>query len=208
MKRPRIRFSNRLKCLLCYLLAFSLPLLALWAGLGLIYPYRLAGTAPNVAQNALQWLPGLKTLFPAIDEMASLAAESSSPVPEALRQALARRETIWQLFIAVCGLAGWGMTLLLQLLWRIRFHRTVGAADRTRVAIRHYRLNLLLLLALNGGLAALIWGLGVRFIPGRTLWDYLAYFLPYGLNLLAAFWVFRLAAPPAISGRHGFFKRM
>lgn len=208
MKRLHVRFSNRLKCLLCYLLAFSLPLLALGAGLGLIYPYRLAGTAPNVAQNILRWLPGLEGPLPILGEMASLAADPSAPGPEALRQALAHRETVWLLFAAGCSLAGWGLTLLIQLLWRIRFRSAIGAADRTHAAIRHYRLDMLLLLALNGGLAALVWGLGVRFISGRTLWDYLAYFLPFGLNLLAALLVYRLAAPPAISGRHGFFKRI
>lgn len=208
MKRLRIRFSNHLKCLLCYLLAFLLPLLALGGGLWLIYPYRLAGTAPNVAQNALNWLPGLNRLFPALREMASLAAEPTSLASEALRQALARRETIWQLFASACGLAGWGLTLLIQLLWRARFHSAVGAAARTQAAIRGYRLGMLGLLILNLGLAALVWGLGVRFITGRTLWDYLVYFLPYGLNPLAALAAYRLAAPPVISGRRGFFKRI
>lgn len=208
MKRPRIRFSNHLKCLLCYLLAFLLPLLALGGGLWLIYPYRLAGTAPNVAQNILNWLPGLEQLFPALREMASLAADPSTLTPEALRLALTQRETIWQLYASVCGLAGWGLTLLIQLLWRARFHSAIGAAARTQAAIRGYRLGMLGLLVLNLGLAALVWGLGVRFITERTCWDYLVYFLPYGLNLLAAFVAYRLAAPPVISGRRGFFKRI
>lgn len=75
-------------------------------------------------------------------------------------------------------------------------------------AIRTYRLTLLWLCAVNAAFAAVVWLAGVRWIPGRTGWDLAAYFGCYALNVLAAAAVSRLAAPPAISGRHAFFKRL
>ena len=84
----------------------------------------------------------------------------------------------------------------------------MGAASQTGRAIRSYRLRMILLAGINGLMAALVWLAGVRFIGDRGLWDVLTYFLPYPLHLLAAWLVFRLAAPAAISGRHGFFKRL
>ena len=67
---------------------------------------------------------------------------------------------------------------------------------------------MILLAVINGLMAALVWLAGVRFIGDRGLWDVHTYFLPYPLHLLAAWLVFRLAAPAVISGRHGFFKRL
>ncbi len=48
-RRIRIRRTNRLKCLVCYLVCFALPVLWQFIGLWLIYPYKLAATAPNAA---------------------------------------------------------------------------------------------------------------------------------------------------------------
>lgn len=67
---------------------------------------------------------------------------------------------------------------------------------------------LLALCALNVAFAALVWFSGMRSIPGRNLWDALAYWGCYPLNVLAAAAVSRLAAPPVISGRHAFFRRL
>lgn len=203
-----IRYSNRCKCLLCYLLAFALPLLWLAAAVWFLYPYRLAGTAPNVAANLLALCPGLEGLLPALGQTAQACATPDGLSPEALRLALAARDQVWLLFVAGCALFAWGMTLLLQLIWRARFSSAVCAASQTAKAIRSYRLRMLLLALVNGLTAALVWLAGVRFIAGRGLWDIATYFFPYLLHLLAAWMVFRLAAPAAISGRHGFFKRL
>ena len=203
-----IRYSNRCKCLLCYLLAFALPLLWLAAAVWFLYPYHLAGTAPNVAANLLSLFPWLEKLLPSLAQTARACAAPDGLSPQALRVALAERERVWLWFVAGCALLAWGLTLLVQLIWRARFSSAVGAASRTDRAIRSYRLRMVLLAVINSLIAALVWLAGVRFIEDRGLWDSLAYFLPYLLHLLAAWLVFRLAAPAAISGRHGFFKRL
>lgn len=203
-----IRYSNRCKCLLCYLLAFALPLLWLAAAVWFLYPCRLAGTAPNVAANLLSLCPGLEKLLPSLTQTAQLCAVPEGLGGQAFRVALVARERVWLAFTTGCALLVWGLTLLFQLGWRARFSSAVGAASQTGRAIRSYRLRMILLAGINGLMAALVWLAGVRFIGDRGLWDALTYFLPYPLHLLAAWLVFRLAAPAAISGRHGFFKRL
>mgnify|MGYP006976136665 CR=1 FL=1 len=203
-----IRYSNRCKCLLCYLLAFALPLLWLAAAVWFLYPCRLAGTAPNVAANLLSLCPGLEKLLPSLTQTAQLCAVPEGLGGQAFRVALVARERVWLAFTTGCALLVWGLTLLVQLGWRARFSSAEGAASQTGRAIRSYRLRMILLAGINGLMAALVWLAGVRFIGDRGLWDVLTYFLPYPLHLLAAWLVFRLAAPAAISGRHGFFKRL
>ena len=110
--------------------------------------------------------------------------------------------------IAAAALAAWLITLAVQLLWRAGQRSAIQPARATRRAIRTYRLTLLWLCAVNAAFAAVVWLAGVRWIPGRTGWDLAAYFGCYALNVLAAAAVSRLAAPPAISGRHAFFKRL
>ena len=56
--------------------------------------------------------------------------------------------------------------------------------------------------------AAALWLLGVQFVQGRTGWDYVIYFCPFLLNGLVAIVCFRLAAPPVLSGKGAFFKRL
>ena len=62
--------------------------------------------------------------------------------------------------------------------------------------------------AVNLAGAAALWLLGVQFVQGRTGWDYAIYFSPFLLNALAAVGCFRLAAPPVLSGKGAFFKRL
>ena len=128
--------------------------------------------------------------------------------PEALRAALFSREQSWLWFLATCALAAWLITLAVQLLWRAGQRSAIQPARAARRAIRTYRLTLLWLCAVNAAFAAVVWLAGGRWIPGRTGWDLAAYFGCYALNVLAAAAVSRLAAPPAISGRHAFFKRL
>ena len=99
-------------------------------------------------------------------------------------------------------------TLLLQLIWRWSHTRGLQGAKAVNRAVAHYRLSMLVILLINAALAVAVWLLGVQFIAGRGLWDYLTYFGAYGLNVIAAIVCFRLAAPPAISGKKAFFKRL
>lgn len=204
MTSLHIRYSNRLKCLLCYLVFFSLPLAWQAAALRLIYPYKLAGTAPNAARLLADALA-----FPVnwLDALAR-SCEPVSASSASLRAALEAREASWFLFLTLCALAAWLLTLTVQLLWRARRTCAIQPARATRRAIRAYRLMLLALCALNVAFAALVWFSGMRSIPGRNLWDALAYWGCYPLNVLAAAAVSRLAAPPVISGRHAFFRRL
>ena len=200
----RLRWSNRVKCLVCYLVCFALPLLWQAAASLWIYPLKLTGTAPNVALHLQAALP----FSPAPLDALARSGEAVAATPEALRAALFSREQSWLWFLAACALAAWLITLAVQLLWRAGRRSAIQPARAARRAIRTYRLTLLWLCAVNAAFAAVVWLAGVRWIPGRTGWDLAAYFGCYALNVLAAAAVSRLAAPPAISGRHAFFKRL
>lgn len=204
-KRLRLRTTGGLKPLLCYLLCFALPLLWQWAGLRLVYPYKLAHTAPSIADTLLSLLP---TRPEALEAAALSAALPTVSSPDLWSAALAMRDDQWRLFVAVCFLAAWGLSLLLQLWWRIRHSRAINAARLAKRARRTYRVQLSLILLVNLLFVALVYLCGVQHIAGRTLWDALVYYPAYGLNVLAAMVCFRLAAPPAISGKHAFFKRL
>ncbi|MBE5801727.1 MAG: hypothetical protein E7319_05495 [Clostridiales bacterium] len=204
-KRLRLRASNRFKVLLCYLICFSLPLLWQWAGLWLVYPYKLAFSAPTIADTLAQLLPAPPA---ALLEAASAAADPLAGGHQVWSQALQIRDLHWQRFVLVCFGIAFLATLVLQLLWRILHGRAINAAKQARRAKRNYRLTQLGIWLLNAAVAYGLWYLGVSKITGRTLWDLLVYFPPYVLNALAALLCFRLAAPPVISGKHGFFKRL
>lgn len=204
-KRLRLRTSGGLKPLLCYLVCFALPLLWQYAGLFLVYPFKLANTAPAIAETLVKLLP----VYPAPLEAAAMEAALPAVSDPALWQtALSLRDDHWRLFAAACFLAAWLVTLLIQLWWRMRHSKAINAAKLARRAKHTYRLNMLLIIAVNAAMALILWLCGVQHIFGRTLWDYLVYFPAYGLNVLAAMVCFRLAAPPAISGKHAFFKRL
>ena len=185
----RLRFSNRLKCLLCYLIAFSLPLLWHVAALAFLYPYQLAMTAPDVA-------PLLDPLLPAL------------PEADTYRQAVEQREALWLAFVAAMGLSAWLCTLAIQLLWRFTRRCSVRPFRAAQRAVRSLRAVLLCILLLNAGAAWLLWHVGVSRIAGHTLWDFIVYFGIFVLLPVAAWFVSRYAAPPALSGRHGYFKRI
>ena len=204
-RRVRVRFSNRFKCLLCYVACFALPLLYQAAGLWLVYPYRLASTAPSLARTLLDALPMLEG---ALGEVARRSELAGTLGPQALLQTLAYRDLVWRVALGGWFALAWLTTLLWQLGWRAAHAKPVMAARATQRAVASYRVNLLLILALNAGFAAVVWLVGVQFIQGRTAWDYLTYFVAYALNVLAALCCFRLAAPPVLSGRRAFFKRL
>ena len=196
--RPlRVRYSNHFKCLLCYLIVFLLPLLAQGMGLVWIYPYKLSGTAPDLGQTLPEVLPGLSPL------LEGLQSRLSGLVP-----GLTSRELLWLLFLGSCGFAAWLLTLLIQLLWRLSHGKATFAARRVRRGVHSMRWMLLLLWLLNAAFAFGIWMLGLGFVPRKTPWDYLCCYPLYLLNPLCAWVVSRLAAPPVLSSRNGFFKRL
>lgn len=203
--RLRLRASNRFKVLLCYLISFAVPLLWQWAGLWLLYPYKLANTAPPIADTVSALWPGLSGSLAAMAQDAALPLQGD---PGRWIAVLQLRDRHWILFLAVCFAALWLLTILLQLVWRFRCRKGIHASRMADRARRSYRINMLILLVLNAAMALFIYLAGVQHIPGRTLWDWLVYFPAYGLNVLAAAAVSRLAAPSVISGKHAFFKRL
>lgn len=204
-RRMRIRYTNRFKCLLCYLVCFSLPLLWQLMSNLILYPYKLAGTAPNVTEQFLNVFPFLRG---ALGGLAAQAAIPAAATAASLSSALAAREEGWLAFLALCTLLAWLLTLLVQLLWRF-LHRGPLLASRALLsAIRAYRLTMLCVLLINAAFAATVWYFGLRHVAGRTPWDFFAAFGSYVFNLLAAFFVSRFAAPPTLSGKHAFFKRL
>ena len=110
----RLRWSNRVKCLMCYLVCFALPLLWQAAASLWIYPLELTGTAPNVALHLQAALP----FSPAPLDALARSGEAAAATPDALRAALFSREQSWLWFLAACALAAWLITLAVQLLWR------------------------------------------------------------------------------------------
>jgi len=193
--------SNHIACLLCYLIAFAIPALWEYAAIRLIYPWKLASTAPDVAAHLLN-------AFPALGQWISPVAATAAGGAFSLREILAAREAVWLTALWTSAAAAWLVTLLIQLAWRVTHRQPVFSARQTARAIRSYRLTMAFLWLLNAGIAAGIWWFGVQHITGRTLWDYLVSFGIYLLNPLAAMLVSRLAASPAISGKHAFFKRL
>ncbi len=199
LKNLRLRKGNVIACLLCYAAAFAVPVLWQYVALVLIYPWKLAATAPDAAAHLLDAFP-----FLPLAELAAKTAENAAP----LRDVLALREEVWLGILTACAGLCWMFTLILQLIWRFTHRKAILGARQTVRAIRSYRLTLLVIWVLNSLFAGFLWRFGVQFIPGRTLWDYAVSFGIYLLLPLAAIVVSRLAAPPAISGRHAFFKRI
>lgn len=200
-RRLRMRSGNHLQCLLCYLIVFSVPLVWQYIMLRMVYPWKLAATAPDVAAHLL-------AAFPFLDGWLSPIAASTADNASALRDVLAAREQVWLWALGVCAACAWLLTLLVQLIWRFANRSPILSARATARAIRSYRLTMLIVWLLNAAIAAGVWLFGVAFIAGRTLWDHLVSFGVFLLIPLAAAIVSRLAASPAISGKHAFFKRI
>jgi len=204
-RHSRVRYSNRVKVLLLYLLAWSLAMLIPLAGLVWVYPYTLAATGPALAEHAAAALPFAKGwLEEAIRETAVTEGMSVA----SMTGALAARDLQWRVFLAGCQQVCWLVSLCLQVIWRGMYRHSLGVASVARRALRTYRITLFVVLLVNGMGALLVYFLGMRFIGGKTLWDWLISMNGFGLNLAAAWLCFRLGAPPAISGKRAFFKRL
>ena len=197
----RMHAGNHAVCLICYAAAFAIPLLWEYIAIRMLYPWKLASTAPDVHAHLLN-------AFPALDRWLSPVAVPAAGNAFSLREMLAVREENWLTALVICALAAWGLTLLVQLIWRFTNRSLLFTARKTFRAIRAYRLTMLIIWLLNAAMAFAVWHFGVQHITGRTLWDYLVSFGIYLLNPLAALFVSRFAASPAISGRHAFFKRL
>jgi len=195
-----LKYHNRFKVLMCYALAWGLALLLPTLGLRYLYPYKLAGTAPALSQTITALLP-------------EAAQGASVPLPpgadaQTLQAALNTRDLAWRYIVSGVTALAWALSLVWQLLWRVRFSHPGQAARAALRARRSYRLSMAGIWALNLLAAALLYLGGVRQIADRGLWDYLLYFTGFVLNPLAAMLCFRLAAPPSVSGRHAFFRRL
>ena len=200
-RRLRMHPGNLPACLACYLIAFGLPVLWQYAAIHWIYPWKLASTAPDVTAQLLRAMPLLDRW---IDPVAAVSADGAF----SLRYMLAAREEAWLGYLNISAAAAWLGTLIMQLLWRFTHRKPLFSARQNARAIRSCRLMLAVVWLMNIALAAGVWLSGVQHITGRTLWDYLVSFGVYPLLPLAAALVSRLAASPAISGKHAYFKRL
>lgn len=200
-KLLRMRSGNHLWCLLCYLAAFAVPVLWQAAAIRLIYPFKLYGTAPDIAAHLIN-------AFPFLAEPLSPVASFTAENVELLRQTIAARDQVWLAALVLCAAAAWGITLLIQLVWRFSHCSPISSARTVQRAIRSYRIMMLFVWLINAAIAAGVWLFGVQFIAGRTAWDYIVSFGVFLLIPLSAALVSRLAASPVISGKHAFFKRI
>lgn len=200
-----VHYSNKTKVLLCYLLAWGFVLLAVLVGLAWVYPYQLAGTAPNIAENLAASFPFLAS---PLESSRQAAAIGDGAGAAAVSLALSARDGAWRMFVASTIGACWVLSLLGQLGWRFAYRRPLLVAQATRRAVHTYRLVFLSIVALNLLGALAVYLLGMRFVEGKTLWDWLIDMGGFGLNGFAAWLCFRMAAPPAISGKGAFFKRL
>ena len=197
----RMRSGNPVFCLCCYLIAFAVPVLWQYAALAHVYPWKLAATAPDFAAHLCAAFPFLSQQLAPV---AALTAEGSA----ALREVMAMREEVWLFSLAFLAFIAWAATLVLQLLWRFTNRSPLFSSQQTNRAVRRCHFMLVCVWGLNLLIAAFLWLFGVQHIIGRTLWDYAVCFGVFALNPLAAWIVSRLAASPAISCRHGYFKRI
>ncbi len=201
----KIRFHNRIRVLLCYALAWSLALLPAYVLLTRVYPYRLVGTAPDLTPVA----DSLRAVLPEVFLQALDASRVQAGMGRAaMVTALAARETVWLYSVGGAVLAAALISLLIQLCWRFSFRRPRLAARTALRAVAAYRWSMLVIWLVNLLFLLGLYLLGVRRIAGRTAWDalfYIGVFIPIPL---AATVCVRLAAPPSLSGKHGFFRRL
>jgi len=205
IRKIRVRYSNKTKVLICYALTWSLALLLPAVGLLWVFPYTLVGTAPGIAENLATAVPVLSGW---LADSIRAAAFTEGMSPQLLADALAARDLQWRVFVGGLTALHWALCLLIQFIWRSVYTRPVGIARAAHRAVRTYRLTFLGIVLLGAAGGALVYLLGMRFIGGRTVWDWLLCMGGFVLNVLASLVCFRLAAPPAISGKRAFFKRL
>ena len=195
---PRARARRAWKVALMVLCC--LGLLAAWLlfALGTLYPRYLARTAPEEA------LPYLATAGEQ-----SAAALTPEMTPEARIRAYDLRDNLWRR--GLLALQGGGVVLmyLMVLLWRLHLKRHALPYGRQarRAGSTCFVTGLAVLLA-QLGLAWVCWHYGLRFVAGRTRWDYLCALGCYPLTWLCSVPLRRLGAPAAYCARRGAFRRL
>ena len=204
-RRSRIKYHSRLKVLLCYVLCWGVAALLTYAALRWVFPCKLVGASPDVLGNLSRAFPFLRG--PLAGAQAALQTGPQADAAEIAR-AMALRDLYWRQFVGGCVGVAMALSLILQLCWRAAFSRVRRASRATGRAIRWYHLLMTVILLLNAGAALFLYLIGVRFIAGRTLWDYAVYYGGFALTALASALCFRLAAPPTLSGYRAFFKRL
>ena len=200
--KQRIRYHNHTKVLLCYVMAWGLALLIPFVLLAYVFPYTLAGSAPQLVD------PSASGLCLPMQAIAGLARHAARPTGQLLLDQIAMRDLIWRVWVGCATLGAWALALAAQLLWRARYVRPRSGARAAMGAVRTFRVTLLAIAAVCALGALGVYLAGVRWIAGRTAWDYAVYFGGFACTPLAAWACFRLAAPPAISGKKAFFKRL
>ena len=203
--KKRVKYHNRTKVLLCYLLTWGLALLLPFLALKFVYPVKLAATAPELLQS----VEALPFALPA-EAYAAVAATAFTQGMEqsALQAAITARDLVWRYTVGGVVALAWTLSLLWQLLWRAFYIRPRQGARAAMRAVTTYRWSLAGIMLLNLLGAVFVFWLGVRQVAGRTAWDFLVYFNGFALAPLAAMACFRLGAPPAISGKNAFFRRL
>ena len=205
MRKRKTPYTNKTKVILCYVILWSLAVIVPLLGLWWVFPYKLVGTSPEIAKIVAEILPPVRGM---LAESIRGAAFSEGMTAVELGDMIAARDLQWRVFVGGLAALLWIISLNVQLIWRSFYVRPVGITRASFRAVRSYRLTMLGILAFNAGGAFLVYAMGMQFVAGRTLWDWLIYVNGFVLNVLAAFLCFRFAAPSAISGKYSFFKRL
>lgn len=195
---PRARVRRAWKVALMDLCI--LGLLAAWLlfALGALYPRYLARTAPEEA------LPYLAT-----SAEQTAAVLSPDMTPEARARAYDLRDNLWRRGLLVLQGGGAVIMYLLVLLWRLHLKRHTLPYGRQvrRAGYTCFFTGMAILLA-QLALAWVCWRYGLRFVAGRTPWDYLCALGCYPLTWLCSVPLRRLGAPAAYCARRGAFRRL
>jgi len=201
VRQTKTKYTNRVKVLIFYIVIWCLAIFLPVAGLVKVYPSELNSAAPAIAKHLAEAFPGSSTWLQGYID----SAEGRNGTSQAAKQ---EADLQWCFFIGAVTAATWLASLFTQLCWRSFYVSPVRPARAARQAIQSYRLLLLAIILANMAASASIYGLGLRFVEGRTAWDWALSMGGLALNILAAFLSFRFAAPPSISGKHSFFKRL
>lgn len=194
---PRARARRAWKVALMDLCC--LGLLAAWLlfALGTLYPRYLARTAPR--RPCPTWPPP--------------GAVRRRPHPgddsEARIRAYDLRDNLWRRGLLALQGGGVVVMYLMVLLWRLHLKRHALPYGRQarRAGYTCFVTGVAVLLA-QLGLAWVCWHYGLRFVAGRTRWDYLCALGCYPLTWLCSVPLRRLGAPAAYCARRGAFRRL
>ena len=121
----RVKYHNRTKVLLCYVLAWGLALLLPLLALVYLYPYKLAGSAPELGASLL-------ALNVPLPQALRSALDSTGGGQAALGAAIAARDLVWRYVVGAAVALTWVLALLCQFLWRTGYMRPKSGARGAR----------------------------------------------------------------------------